>query len=70
MPRKKSGEFDQAEYNKEYIRTFIKYRKMNLNTQNQTDMQIMEWLDQQPEGVSAYLKRIVLEDMRNNKAES
>lgn len=63
MPRHKTGQFDQTEYIKAYHREHTKYRKMSLNNANPEDIKIMAWLDSRPEGVSAYLKRLVKEDM-------
>ena len=63
MPRQKSGNFDQKQYVNDYIKTKIVYRRMNFNNSKPEDMQMVEWIDAQPEGVSNYLKRLVLEDM-------
>ena len=62
MPRPK-GDFDQAAYTREYLREKIIYKKMSLNRGNPDDMEMADWLDEQPEGVSSYLKRLVLADM-------
>ena len=64
MPRNQSGEFDQKQYVNEYIKAKIVYRRMNFNKGKPDDMEMVEWLDSQPEGVSNYLKRLVADDMR------
>lgn len=64
MPRKPSGEFDQKQYVNEYIKSKIVYRRMNFNNGKPDDMQMVAWIDSQPEGVSNYLKRLVEEDMK------
>lgn len=64
MPRKKSGEFDQRKYVNEYIKARIIYRRMNFNIGKPEDMTMLEWIDSQPEGVSNYLKRLVLQDIK------
>ena len=63
MPRQKSGNFDPKQYVNDYIKTKIVYRRMNFNNGKPEDMQMVEWIDAQPEGVSNYLKRLVLDDM-------
>jgi len=68
MPRQKSGNFDQKQYVNDYIKTKIVYRRMNFNNSKPEDMQMVEWIDAQPEGVSNYLKRLVLDDMSMNKS--
>lgn len=67
MPRQKSGNFDQAKYIKEYNNEHIKYRKLSLNIGKDEDVEIMEWLDSRPEGTSAYLKSLILEDMKKHQ---
>ena len=64
MPRQKSGKFDQKKYVNEYIKSKIVYRKMNFNRQSPDDMAMVEWIDQQPEGVSNYLKGLVDGDIK------
>ena len=64
MPRKPSGEFNQKEYIKEYIKTKIVYRRINFNVGKPDDMAMVSWLDSRPDGVSNYLKRLIQEDMK------
>ena len=59
--------FDQARYINEYHRQNIKYRKMNLNVTKPEDTAMLEWIDEQPEGASNYLKKLVEKDMKENR---
>lgn len=63
MPRKSSGNFDQKQYVNDYIKAKIIYRRMNFNNGKPEDMNMVEWIDSHPEGVSNYLKRLAAEDM-------
>ena len=58
--------FDQYEYIKAYQRENIRFKKMNFNIQNRDDLKMIAWLEEQPEGVSNYLKRLVMQDMEKN----
>lgn len=71
MPRKKTGLFDQREYDKTYHREHTIYRKVSFNNSNPDDMRMVEWIDSQPEATSAYIRRLILEDMtrRQNAGE-
>ena len=60
--------FDQYEYIKQYQRENIRFKKMNFNLLNHDDVKIISWLENQPEGVSNYLKRLVAEDMKRKNA--
>lgn len=67
MPKQKSGGFDQKKYVNDYIKSKIVYRKMNFNNSKPEDMRMVEWIDAQPEGVSNYLKRLVMADMNKHQ---
>lgn len=67
MPRKPTGSFDQKQYVKDYIKAKIVYRRMNFNNGKPEDLEMVEWIDSQPEGVSNYLKRLVAEDMEKSR---
>ena len=64
MPRKKSGLFDQEKYVKEYIRENVIRKMITFNKNNPDDMELLEHLKKQPEGMVAYVKRLIREDMR------
>ena len=63
MPRKKTTDFNQQEYVRGYIHDRIRYKKINFNLGNAEDIAIMQWIDGREENTSAYLKRLVKEDM-------
>lgn len=63
MPRKKSGDFDQQEYVKEYYRQNITRKVLNFNSQSEVDNALLEWLKSK-ENYSQYIKDLILEDMR------
>ena len=67
MPNQKSGNFDQGAYVAGYMREKIKLVKVSLNRTKPEDIQIMEWLDNRPEGASGYIKRLIREDMERSK---
>lgn len=64
MSNKKSAGFDQREYVKAYTRQHIQYRKASFNTQFPEDLQLLTWIDSQPESTSQYIRRLVKEDMQ------
>lgn len=63
MPRKKSGDFDQQEYVKNYYRQNITRKVLNFNSQSEVDNILLEWLKSK-ENYSQYIKDLILEDMR------
>lgn len=67
MPRKKSGNFDPKAYMNQYINTKIVYKSINFNNGKPEDIEMLEWIDSQPEKTSPYLKRLIREDMIKNK---
>lgn len=64
MPRKKSGLFDQREYTVRYNRENVTRKMITFNKNKPEDMAILEWLEKQPEGMVAYVKRLISEDMK------
>lgn len=69
MPRQKSGNFDQKEYDKAYHKEYTYYKHLSLNRKSPEDDEIAVWLDSQSESISQYLKRLVKEDMQRRKGE-
>ena len=67
MPRKPSGEFDQKEYIKEYIKDNIVYKRINFNRGDSDDMAMVAWLESRDEKISNYLKRLISEDMKKSQ---
>jgi len=62
MPKLRSGEFDQYQYEQNYIKKNIKLVHMSLNRTKEEDMQILDWLSQK-DSISAYLKSLIRKDM-------
>ncbi len=54
-------------YNNEYNKRNIRSRRMNFNLKKEEDLEMMEWIDSKPEGISNYLKKLVAEDMAKAK---
>lgn len=64
MPRKKTGDgFDQKAYMNQYITENIIYRRVNFARASKEDMELLAWLDAQPEGKAQYIKRLIRDDM-------
>ena len=61
MPRQKSGSFDQNRYIQEYVREKEKVKRVVFNKENDADL--LEWAEEAPDGFSAYVKRLIREDM-------
>lgn len=59
--------FNQAEYIKEYQRENRITKKVTFNRKNPDDMEMVEWLNNRPEGIVQYLKRLIREDMKHSK---
>ena len=60
MSRQKSG-FDQNRYIQEFVRENEKIKKVVFN--KGTDADLIEWAEQVTGGFSAYVKRLIREDM-------
>lgn len=65
MPKKASGAFDQMQYQKDYNNQHVKWRKVSFNDLNPDDEILKNWIDQQNESTSSYLKRLVRQDMES-----
>lgn len=64
MPRKKSGLFDPKEYTVKYNRENVIRKMITFNKGNPEDMELLDHLQKQPEGMVAYVKKLIREDMR------
>lgn len=69
MPRSEEGKRKQYEYNLQYLKNNVVRKNVIFNRLNPEDQRIMEWLDSQPEGISPYMKRLILEDMARSATE-
>lgn len=61
--KRKPASPKQIDYIMAYNREHIRFRKACFNDQDPKDVAMMDWIDSQPESISAYLKRLVQEDM-------
>ena len=51
-------------YDQEYLKRNIKNVVIPFNRQNPEDVKLLEWLNSQREGKTAYVKRLFREDMK------
>lgn len=63
MEKKRERTQRQIDYMKDYNNRHVKWRKVSFNDKNPDDMILMAWIDSQEESTSAYIKRLVREDM-------
>lgn len=63
MPKQNGGNFDQKQYMKDYYKEHVKWRKVSFNDTVPEDVVLREWIDGQQESTSAYIKRLVRQDM-------
>lgn len=63
MEKKRGRTQHQIEYMKDYNNRHVKWRKVSFNDKTPDDMILMNWIDSQEESTSAYIKRLVREDM-------
>ena len=54
---------DKKAYDKDYIMSNLKMKSLSFNTKNEDDMELLNWLEIQPEKVTPYIKRLIREDM-------
>ena len=54
---------NQINYQKRYNNDHVSWRKVSFNDKNPDDMILKTWIDSQEESTSAYIKRLVREDM-------
>lgn len=67
MEKKRVRTQRQIDYMKSYNNQHVKWRKVSFNDKNPEDTIIMDWIDSQNESTSAYIKRLILEDMEKNR---
>lgn len=59
-------DFNKSRYDQEYMRKNITRKLLAFNKTNPADMEILEWINSQPNG-TAYIKRLIKEDMDRQK---
>ena len=52
-------------YDVEYINKFIRQRKINFNIQMESDVELLNWLDGQP-NKNQYVKNLIRDDMKRS----
>lgn len=55
------------EYRRSYSKENIRYKRMNFNIKKEEDVKLLDWLNNRPEGVTAYLKKLILRDIRKKE---
>lgn len=63
MEKKRERTQHQIDYMKDYNNRHVKWRKVSFNDKNPDDMILINWIDSREESTSAYIKRLVREDM-------
>jgi hypothetical protein len=64
MEKKRKRTQHQIDYMKGYNNEHVKWRKVSFNNKNPEDMILINWIDEQKESTSAYIKSLVREDMK------
>ncbi len=68
MPKEKTGDgFDYRTYMNEYVKEKLIYKRVNFTKSNPDDMELLAWLESQPEKTAPYIKRLIRADMRARK---
>ena len=55
--------FDKSKYDQEYAKKNIVRKNIPFNKTVPDDVKILEWLKDRPEGMTAYIKALILDDM-------
>ena len=55
--------FDKNKYDQDYMKKNITRKLIPFNKKKPEDVKMLKWLDSRPEGITAYIKGLVLEDM-------
>ena len=64
MAEDQKSAFNKASYDMDYYKRSIVRKVMNFNKVVPDDMELLNWLESQSEGISPYIKRLIREDMR------
>jgi len=68
MPKEKTGDgFDYRAYMNEYVKEKLVYKRVHFTKSNPDDMELLAWLESQPEGAAPYIKRLIRADMEARK---
>ena len=64
VKRTEQGMKNKRAYDKEYLKKYIKQKTIMFNTKSQDDMAMLDWVKNQPEDGTKYIKRLIWEDMK------
>jgi len=68
MPKTKTGDgFDYRTYMNEYVKEKLIYKRVHFTKSNPDDMELLAWLESQPEKAAPYIKRLIRADMEARK---
>ena len=54
-------------YDAQYIKKYFKQKTIPFNTKVESDIALLDWVKEQPEGGNQYIKRLIREDMERRK---
>lgn len=58
---------NKKKYNNEYAKNFFKSKLIQFNVQYPDQMEMLDWINSQPEGGNEYIRRLVRADMEARK---
>jgi uncharacterized protein YfaT (DUF1175 family) len=71
MARTKTGDFDNYQYQQQYIKENLKFVNVPFNSKSPEEMMLYDYLNEHTKETSekkaAYIKRLIREDMEKNK---
>ena len=67
--RTAEGKKKKQAYDLEYLKKFVKVKSIPFNVKNPEDMEMFEWIKNQPESGNQYVKRLIREDMRRRMSD-
>ena len=59
---------NKKKYNNEYAKNFFKSKLIQFNVQYPDQMEMLEWINSQPEGGNEYIRRLIRADMEARKS--
>ena len=58
---------NKKKYNNEYAKNFFKSKLIQFNVQYPDQMEMLDWINAQPEGGNEYIRRLIRADMEARK---
>ena len=59
--------FDKSKYDIDYMKKNITRKQIPFNMKNPEDAKMKKWLESRQEGITAYIKGLILEDMNHSE---